>query len=158
MNDVSEDNNVPTNKPRSWLERLTALLVREPKNREQLTEILRDAEERNILSADILSMIERILLVSDMQVREVMVPKAQMVVVRKDSKLEKILPIVKESGHSRFPVLDHLGKDVIGILLAKDLLKYVLQQDPQPFSVSNIMRPVVFVPQSKRLDILLREF
>src|SRR3989338_8586012 len=158
MNDVSEDNNVPTNKPRSWLERLTALLVREPKNREQLTEILRDTEERDILSADILGMIERILLVSEMQVREVMIPKTQMVVVRKDSKFEKILPIVIESGHSRFPVVDASLKDVVGMLLAKDLLKYGFQQEPQSFSMNTMIRPVIFVPQSKRLDILLREF
>lgn len=157
MTDLLEDNK-HSNKPRSWLERLTALLAREPKNREQLTEILRDAEERHVLSSDILGMIERILLVSDMQVREVMVPKAQMVVVRKDSKLEKILPIVMESGHSRFPVMDNSGKDVIGMLLAKDLLKYGFQQPLLPFSIANIMRPVIFVPQSKRLDILLREF
>ena len=157
MNNTTEDSKL-TNKSRTWLERLTALLAREPKNREQLTEFLRDAEERNILSADNLSMIERILLVSEMQVREVMVPKAQMVVIRKDSKLEKLLPIVIESGHSRFPVVAAAGKDVIGMLLAKDLLKYEFNRQPQPFAISDIMRPVVFVPQSKRLDILLREF
>src|SRR3990167_2115464 len=157
MSDATEDSKNAT-KSRTWLERLTALLAREPKNREQLKEVLRDAEERNVLSADILSMIERILLVSEMQVREVMVPKAQMVVIRKDSKLEKILPIVIESGHSRFPVVDATGKDVFGMLLAKDFLKYGFQQESQFFSMSNIIRPVIFVPQSKRLDILLREF
>ncbi|OGT44642.1 MAG: magnesium/cobalt efflux protein [Gammaproteobacteria bacterium RIFCSPHIGHO2_12_FULL_37_34] len=157
MNDALKNTNNPV-KSRSWLERLTALLVREPKNREQLTEILRDAEERNVLSADILSMIERILLVSEMQVREVMIPKTQMVVVRKDSKFEKILPIVIESGHSRFPVVDASLKDVVGMLLAKDLLKYGFQQEPQSFSMNTMIRPVIFVPQSKRLDILLREF
>ncbi|OGT36067.1 MAG: magnesium/cobalt efflux protein [Gammaproteobacteria bacterium RIFCSPHIGHO2_12_FULL_37_14] len=157
MNDATEENK-SSNKSRTWLERLTALLAREPKNREQLTAVLRDAEERDVLSSDVLSMIERILLVSEMQVREVMVPKAQMVVVRKDSKLDKILPIVIESGHSRFPVVDVTSKDVVGMLLAKDFLKYLFQQGQQDFSMNNIIRPVIFVPQSKRLDILLREF
>src|SRR3990167_9473326 len=91
---------------RSWLERLSSLLIREPKNLEQLIEVLRDAEERHILSGETLNMIESVFEVSEMQVREVMVPKAQMVVIDSDSQLEAILPLVIESGHSRFPVLD----------------------------------------------------
>lgn len=144
-------------KSRSWLERLTALLAHEPQNREQLMQILRDAEERDVLSSEMLGMIERILQVSEMQVREVMVPKTQMVVIRKDSKLEKILPLVIESGHSRFPVVDSTGKNIVGLLLAKDLLKYGFSQTSE-FDISNILRPPIFIPQSKRLDILLREF
>lgn len=138
---------------RSWFERLSHLLIREPKDRDQLMEILRDAEERNILSADMLSMIESVIQVSEMQVREVMVSKAQMVVIENDSPIEKIMPIVIESGHSRFPVIDHANDDVVGILLAKDLLKI-----KTPFNITAILRPATFVPQSKRLDILLREF
>lgn len=156
IDNSEEDKN--TNKSRTWLERLTTLLAREPQDREQLMEILRDAEERDILSAEMLGMIERILQVSEMQVREVMVPKAQMVSVQKDSKLEDILPVVIESGHSRFPVVDPSGKDVIGTLLAKDLLKYFYSKDKSQFNVSDILRPAIFTPQSKRLDILLREF
>lgn len=148
----------PNNKSRSWLERLSTLLAREPQNQDQLMEILRDAESRNILSAEMLGMIERILQVSEMQVREVMVPKAQMVMIEKDSKLEELLPIMIESGHSRFPVFDPVGGDIIGILLAKDILKFVPGKNHHPFNITDLLRPPVFTPQSKRLDILLREF
>lgn len=143
---------------RSWLERLSNMLTREPKNRSQLMEILRDAEERHILSAENLSMIESALQVSDMQVREVMIPKSQMAVIEREQALEDILPIMIESAHSRFPVTDPESGDVIGILLAKDLLKFYFAPNKNDFHVANILRPAVFVPQSKRLDILLREF
>ncbi|MEO8402024.1 MAG: transporter associated domain-containing protein [Gammaproteobacteria bacterium] len=143
-------------KQRSWFERLSNLLIREPKDRAQLMEVLRDAEDRDILSSEMLNMIESVLQVSEMQVREVMVPRSQMVVIDRDSTLESILPLVIESSHSRFPVVD--DDDVIGILLAKDLLKYVFKKDTHEFVMSEIFRPAIFVPQSKRLDILLREF
>jgi magnesium and cobalt transporter len=150
---MSEDSNT---KNRSWLERFTNLLQRDPKDKAQLTEILRDAEERHLLSAEMLSMIESVLQVSEMQVREVMVPKSQMVEIEKDSTLDVILPLVIESGHSRFPVVE--DNDIVGILLAKDLLKYYFRKEASNFEISKILRPTVFVPQSKRLDILLREF
>lgn len=143
---------------RSWLERLTTLLTREPKTRAQLTEVLRDAEDRNVLSSDMLGMIERILQVSEMQVREIMVPKSQMIVVEKDSNIEALLPILIESAHSRFPVFDKSIEDIVGILLAKDLLKYLYQKETKAFQISDVIRPTFFTPQSKRLDILLREF
>lgn len=142
----------------SWLERLAALIAREPQNREQLMEILRDAEDRDVLSADILGMIERILQVSEMHVREIMVPKAQMVSLEEDSSLEDVLPVVIESGHSRFPVFDEGGETIIGIVLAKDLLKYCYNKDKSEFRIKDTLRPAAFTPQSKRLDILLREF
>lgn len=143
---------------RSWFERLSNMLIREPKDREQLMEVLRDAEERDILSSEMLSMIESVLQVSEMQVREVMIPKSQMVVVEHDSTLETLFPVVIESGHSRFPVVDSTGNDVIGILLAKDLLKYYYKKLTTQFTMSDVVRPAIFVPQSKRLDVLLREF
>ncbi len=143
---------------RSWLERLSDMLIREPKDRAQLMEVLRDAEERDILSAEMLRMIESVLQVSEMQVRDVMIPKAQMVVVEHDSSLEVLLPLVIESGHSRFPIIDNTRDDIIGILLAKDLLKYCYNKEAKEFNINDICRPAVFVPQSKRLDILLREF
>jgi magnesium and cobalt transporter len=146
------------NKARSWLERLAALLAREPQNREQLMEILRDAEDRNVLSADSLGMIERIFQVTEMQVREVMVPKEQMIIVEKENPLEKVLAIVIESGHSRFPVFDPVSKDIIGILLAKDMLKYCVNHTQDQFHLNEMIRPATFTSQSKRLDILLREF
>lgn len=145
-------------KQRSWFERLSAWLIREPQDREQLIDVLRDAEERHLLSAEHLTMIESILQVSEMQVREVMVPKAKMVSARDDQTLEELLPTVRDSGHSRFPVIDHVSEDVVGILLAKDILKSAFAEEKLPFSVREWMRPAVFIPQSKRLDILLREF
>jgi magnesium and cobalt transporter len=154
MNKKSDDPS--PSKP--WLERLLAIVAREPQNREQLMEILRDAEERHLLSGEMLGMIERILQTSEMQVREIAVPNANMVVVQKDSKLEDILPIVIESGHSRFPVIGAEKKDIIGILLAKDLLKYCHHTDGDNFQIKDVLRPAFFTSESKRLDILLREF
>src|SRR3990167_11437255 len=138
---MSEDDQLET-KPRSWFERLSDLLIREPQDREQLMDVLRDAEDRDILSADMLSMIESVLQVSEMQVREVMVPKSQMVVVDCNSTFEALLPLVIESGHSRFPVVDN--DDVIGILLAKDLLKYIFKKDTYQFVINEILRPAIF--------------
>lgn len=143
---------------RSWFERLSDVLIREPKDREQLMSVLRDAEERNILSADMLTMIESVLQVSEMQVRDVMIPKAQMIFANRKSSLETLLPTLIESSHSRFPVIDEETNDVVGILLAKDVLKYVFYEKAEEFNINDILRPAVFVPQSKRLDILLREF
>lgn len=157
---MNDDNDPPAEsqqKNKSWIERLNALLSREPQDREQLMEILQSAEEREIMSAEMLGMIERILQVSEMQVRDVMVPKAQMITIQKNHTMNEILPIVIDSGHSRFPVLDTNGKDVVGILLAKDLLKYYAALKTE-FQLQDIIRPVMFTSQSKRLDILLREF
>ena len=147
-----------THKPRAWLERLTAFIVREPQNQEQLIEIVREAEDRDVLSAEMLGMIERILHVSQMQVREVMISKSQMITVNQLISLDAIFAIAMQSGHSRFPVYDTDEKEIIGILLAKDLLKYYLHQNNKPFNIADIIRPATFVPQSKRLDILLSEF
>jgi magnesium and cobalt transporter len=145
-------------KPRSWLERLSYLLSHEPKDKAELMEILRDAEERHLLSAEMLRMIESVMQVSEMQAREVMIPKSQMISIDKDSPLEELLPLVIESGHSRFPVMENGGRNVAGILLAKDLLKYCFNNASHDFNIEESLFPVVFVPQSKRLDILLREF
>ncbi len=148
-----------TNTPsKSWIEKLTTFITREPQNRDQLMEVLRDAEERHVLKPEMLGMMECILQVSEMQVREVMVPKAQMVMIAKNSTLNEILPIIIESGHSRFPVMDTNRKDVIGILLAKDMLKFSYNHKPEEFDMSKHLRPATFTPQSKRLDVLLREF
>jgi len=156
MTDESDDEKNPA-KSRSWFERLSAMIAREPQNQEQLMEILRDAEDRNVLSSEMLGMIERILQVSEMQVREVMVPKAKMVMVEKDTGFDELLSIVIESGHSRFPVLDPDEGKIIGVLLAKDILKFAFKKDTE-FNIANLIRPPVFTIQSKRLDILLREF
>ncbi len=142
---------------RSWLERLSQALLREPQDREQLVELLRDAEQRNLLDAHALAMIEGVLQISDMQVRDIMVPRAQMVIVEEKSELQEFLPALIESGHSRFPVIGENKDEVIGILLAKDLLAYTAEKQ-QDFNLRETLRPAVFVPESKRLDKLLQEF
>jgi magnesium and cobalt transporter len=143
---------------RSWLNRLSQVLLGEPRDREQLIEVLHDAERRNLFDAEALSMIEGVLQVSDMQVRDIMVPRAQMVVVERDTSPEEFVSTVTESGHSRFPVIGDNRDQVAGILLAKDLLSYFAQGDSRAFSMRDALRPAVFVPESKRLDVLLREF
>jgi magnesium and cobalt transporter len=157
MNDKPEEEK-PVSKSRSWLERLSAMLAGEPQNREQLMEVLRDAEDRDVLNGEMLGMMERILHVSEMQVREIMVPKATMVMLENNSTLEELLPIVIESGHSRFPVFDPAAGNIIGVLLAKDILKFTTTKERGEFNMADLIRPPVFTSQSKRLDILLREF
>jgi magnesium and cobalt transporter len=137
------------------IERLSALLMREPEDREQLLALLRGAFERNLLDADALSIIEGALQVSDMQVRDIMVPRAQMDVVAIDDTPEKIAEIAIEAAHSRFPVIGDNRDDVVGILLAKELLRYFTGRE---FDLRDSLRPAVFVPESKRLNVLLREF
>jgi len=139
----------------TWFERLSTLLLREPEDREQLVELLHSAYERNLLDADALAMIEGVLQVSEMQVRDVMIPRAQMDVVDIADAPEKFIPFVIETAHSRFPVIDKDKDDVIGILLAKDLLRYYAGQE---FNVRDMLRPAVFIPESKRLNVLLKEF
>jgi magnesium and cobalt transporter len=139
----------------TWFERLSTLLLREPEDREQLVELLHSSYERNLLDADALAMIEGVLQVSEMQVRDVMIPRAQMDVVDIADAPEKFIPYVIETAHSRFPVIDKDKDDVIGILLAKDLLRYNAGQE---FNVRDMLRPAVFIPESKRLNVLLKEF
>ncbi|MBI4987076.1 MAG: CBS domain-containing protein [Rhodocyclales bacterium] len=139
----------------SLLERLSALLIREPEDREQLLDLLRGAFERNLLDGDALSIIEGALQVSDMQVRDIMVPRAQMDVIDIADAPEKIVDIVIDAAHSRFPVIGENRDDVIGILLAKELLRYFAGRE---FDLRDTLRPAVFVPESKRLNVLLREF
>ena len=145
-----------SNKP-SLLERLSALLMREPEDREQLVKLLHSAFERNLLDGDALSMIEGALQVSEMQVRDIMVPRSQMVFVERDESPEKLVELVVESGHSRFPVIGEDRDQILGILLAKDLLRLQAAGD-ESFEIREYMRPVVFVPESKRLNVLLKEF
>jgi magnesium and cobalt transporter len=140
----------------SLLERLSALLMREPEDREQLLKLLHSAFERNLLDADALSMIEGALQVSEMQVRDIMVPRAQMDMIDVSETPDKFIPHVIATAHSRFPVIDKNRDDVIGVLLAKDLLRYYAGEEE--FNVRDMLRPAVFVPESKRLNVLLREF
>jgi len=133
------------------------LLAQEPSNREGLIEILRNAENRNLLDADALLMIEGALHVSETHVRDIMVPRVQMIIIDDNAKPEDILKTVVESGHSRFPVIGDTNDEIEGILLAKDLLNYYAEPD-KSFDIKDMMRPTVFIPESKRLNVLLREF
>ncbi|OGT88967.1 MAG: magnesium/cobalt efflux protein [Gammaproteobacteria bacterium RIFOXYA12_FULL_61_12] len=143
--------------PIGWLERLFLAFGAEPKDREQLLGLLRDAKRRSLLDTDALSMIEGVLEVAELQVRDIMIPRAQMVVVSRDDPLEEILPVAVESAHSRFPVIGDDKGEVVGILLAKDLLKYCGLSAPR-FNMRDLLRSAVFVPESKRLNVLLKEF
>ena len=144
---------------RTWLEKLTQALRGEPLDRDKLVEQLRDAEQHNILDAEALSMIEGVMQVADIQVRDVMIPRAQMVVVESDYKPDEFVKTAVESGHSRFPVVGDSRDDVEGILLAKDLLSYFASSNGRgKFSMRDYIRPAVFIPESKRLNVLLRDF
>lgn len=144
---------------RSWVGRLLAALSGEPKNRDDLLELLQSASERGILDAESLSIIESTLQVSERQVREIMVPRAQMISIRVDDDLQNFLKLMVESAHSRFPVLDNENSDdVVGIIFAKDLLARLLPEAPERFRIKDYMRPALFVPESMHLDRLIREF
>ena len=146
---------VPSQKHKSLLERLTAFIFREPENREELLEALHDAHARNLLDADAMSMIEGVLQVSELRARDLMIPRSQMDVIDIAEPPEKWIDFVIETAHSRFPVIEGSRDHVIGILLAKDLLRYYREDD---FDVRGTLRPAVFIPESKPLNVLLRDF
>lgn len=139
----------------SLLERLSALLMREPEDREQLLAMLHQAHERDLLDADALSMIEGVMQVSELSARDIMVSRSQMDVIDIEQPPEEFIPFVIETAHSRFPVIEGDRDHVLGILLAKDLLRHYHDQD---FDVRDMLRPAVFIPESKRLNVLLRDF
>ena len=154
------DRDRPANGPakHTWLVGLKRLFLREPANNEQLVELLRGAHQKNLFDADLLAMLEGVLHVDDMQVRDVMIPRSQVVVLERDASPEILLRTVVESGHSRFPVTGEGGDEIVGILLAKDLLFYSFERADSRFNVREILRPAIFVPESKRLNVLLKEF
>ena len=143
---------------RSWFGRVVRALRGEPGDRRALVRLLRDAERRNVLGPDALAMIEGALSVGDMQVRDIMVPRAQMVVIEGDEPPEEFVGEVVDSGHSRFPVIGDNRDEVEGILFAKDLLNHFARNGDDRFDLADAMRRAVFIPESKRLDVLLREF
>ena len=151
------DERAPESEERSWLDRLTHFISGEPQNKSDLEGVLSLAEEHEIIDEDAKKIMEGALSVSDMQVRDIMIPRAQMVVIDSDQPLQEALPKILQSGHSRYPVIGEGIDDVIGILLAKDLLP-LIQADRDVPSISSLMRPVTAVPESKRLNVLLREF
>jgi magnesium and cobalt transporter len=141
-----------------WFRRLANSITGEPRDLDELAAILVEARERGLIDADVLQMLESVLEVSEIQVRDIMVPRSQMVVINRDEPVEKILPVVIESGHSRFPVVGEDRDEVQGILLAKDLLRFFVEDQPDDFDIKECLRPAVFIPESKRLNVLLKEF
>ncbi|KIO48799.1 HlyC/CorC family transporter [Nitrosospira sp. NpAV] len=139
-----------------WLERVSALVLREPGDREQLVALLHSAYERNLFDSDALNMIEGVIQVSEMQARDIMIPRSQMDVIDIGESPDKFIPLIIETAHSRFPVIENDKNNIIGILLAKDLLRYYAGEEE--FNVREMLRPVVFIPESKRLNVLLKDF
>ena len=152
------DERPPSTGSRSWLERLSQAFSDDPETREDLIQLLRDAEQREVIDNDALSMIEGAIEVGDMQVRDIMVPRAQMTVVDGTQQPEEFIDDVIASGHSRFPVIGDTRDEVLGILLAKDLLAHFAKPGDAPFDLWDVIRPAVHIPESKRLNVLLREF
>ncbi len=142
---------------RSWVKRLTNPFLN-PKDRIQLIDLIRSAAKRHILDAEALAIVEGALSVADMRARDIMIPRSQVVMLSKDASSEKTLLLITETAHSRFPVIDDDHDDIIGILLAKDLLSAVVSNRKFEFTLRELLRPAVFIPESKRLNILLREF
>ncbi|HEY3698367.1 MAG TPA: transporter associated domain-containing protein [Spongiibacteraceae bacterium] len=154
---MAEDRLSQESEEKSWLEKIADVFSGEPKSRDDLRDLLTEAERNEIIDRDALKIMEGALHVGDMQVREIMVPRAQMEVIKAEETLQNILPIIIESAHSRYPVIGESVDDVLGILLSKDLLPQVLKGTDH-FDIKTLLRPAVFVPESKRLNVLLREF
>ena len=155
---MSDDHSNSSQNRQSWLEKLSQAFAVDPETKEDILEILRAAQRRDIIDEDALSLIEGAMQVTDMQVREIMVPRAQMVIVNISEPPADFLAKIFESAHSRFPVIDDDPDDVIGILLAKDLLGLMLHGNLNKDKILDILRPATFVPESKRLNHLLKEF
>ncbi len=141
----------------SWLEKIKYFLLGAPTNRSELLKTIHYAEQQRILNSDTLIMIEGVLQITQMQARDIMIPRSQMIVLKKQATLNEILPILNQNEHSRYPVIDEEKEDVVGILFAKDLLGVTIEAQ-KTFVLRQLMRPPIFIPESKRLNVLLREF
>jgi len=153
---MSEDRS--SNGHRSWLEKLTQAFAHEPKSRQELLELLREAHQNKLLDSEALAIVEGAIQVADLQVRDIMVPRSQMISIKASQTPREFLPAIIDAAHSRYPVIGESLDDVIGILLAKDLLPLILQGEQPSFNIKDLLRPATFVPESKRLNVLLREF
>ncbi|MFT6311257.1 MAG: magnesium and cobalt transporter [Porticoccus sp.] len=154
---MNDDNTTDDSDDKSWLDKLSNIFSAEPQSRNELLELLREAEKNEIIDNDALRIFEGAMQVSDLQVREIMVPRSQMKLIKVDSPIEEILPLIIDSSHSRFPVVGESSDDLKGILLAKDLLPLLLNRE-QDFELEPLLRTAHIVPESKRLNVLLREF
>lgn len=155
---MSDDQSSIDPRPRSWIDKITGVFSDEPTDTKSLLEVLRNAEQDQVLDTDALGIIEGALQVSSMQVRDIMIPRSQVVTVPAKLSLTEIVDLVTKASHSRFPVIGENVDNVMGILLAKDLLPLILNGNSEKFDIKDIVRPATFVPESKRLNVLLREF
>ncbi|MBL7230297.1 MAG: CBS domain-containing protein [Pseudomonas sp.] len=153
---MSEDRS--SNGQKSWLGKLTQAFAHEPKNRQELLELLREAHQNKLLDSEALAIVEGAIQVADLQVRDIMVPRSQMISIKATQTPREFLPAVIDSAHSRYPVIGESHDDVMGVLLAKDLLPLILKENGDSFNIKDLLRPATFVPESKRLNVLLREF
>ena len=141
-----------------WITKIKRIFSDTPKTLDDLINVLKDATQRELIEPNTLSMLEGVLDVQETRAKDVMVPRSQMVTIEKDSPLDKLIPIVVSSRHSRFPVMGENKEEVFGIMLAKDLLNYGFNTSTQEFNINDILRPVVFIPENKRLNVLLQDF
>lgn len=155
MNDSRSNS---TSRDKSWLNKIALLFNSEPRTRQDVEDVLAIAAENEVIDQDACSIIERAMQVSDMQARDIMIPRSQMVLIKAECTLEEILPLIISSAHSRYPVIGDSPDDVLGILLAKDLLPIILETGKSDFKIEKLLRPSMVVPESKRLNVLLREF
>ena len=153
----TEEMNEPNEPPKTWLSRISETLLRDPHTRDELVTIIREGKERALIDQDTLQMIEGVLKVTEMDVRDIMIPRPQMVTLESDMSVTQALPIITESAHSRFPIYDLSQDKIIGILLAKDLLQ-AADTNPLKTTIENFARPATFIPDNKRLSVLLKEF
>jgi len=154
---MSEDQSSNGSGPKTWMGRISKVFSSEPRDREELKELINESHEKGILDGEAVAMIEGALAVSEMQVRDAMVPRSHMVVIPLEIPLDEFLPLILESGHSRFPVIGEDRDEVEGILLAKDLLRHYAENSG-PLDLKTLVRPAVVIPESKRLNMLLRDF
>ncbi|TCO70228.1 HlyC/CorC family transporter [Chromatocurvus halotolerans] len=155
---MSDERNNQDQDERSWLSKIGQLFSSEPRSRKDLEDVLSVAADNEVIDEDARSIIQGAMQVADMQARDIMIPRAQMVVIKSESTLEEILPQIIRSAHSRYPVIGDNPDDILGILLAKDLLPQILKKDNADFDIRELLRQTVVVPESKRLNVLLREF
>ncbi len=155
---MSEDRFSNDSGSRSWISKIAHLFASEPRTKKDLEDVLSVAAENEVIDDDARSIIEGAMQVADMQTRDIMIPRAKMTVIKEECSLAEVLPLIIHSAHSRYPVVGSNQDDILGILLAKDLLPQILNNDHSDFKIADLLRPTMIVPESKRLNVLLREF
>ncbi|MFV9996552.1 MAG: CNNM family magnesium/cobalt transport protein CorC [Arsenophonus endosymbiont of Dermacentor nuttalli] len=157
MSDDHPTNNDNTPSKKSFFGRLNQLFHGEPKNRDDLVELIRDSEQKDVIDPDTREMLEGVMNISAERVRDIMIPRSQIVTLKRNQTLDECLDVIIDSSHSRFPVISEDKDHIEGLLMAKDLLPF-MRTDAEPFNIDKVLRPAVVVPESKRVDLLLKEF